>query len=544
MTDQVDPRAVQGKKPIGPQWHGLRDAHNAAVKLLQVGDVETAMTRLREVLSSLEGTDDLSAWDLRARAQLNLASALEGADTTAALELTDAAIATASAVLERDGDEYGSRTVLVNALLSRAQTLAARDRLDDALVQISAAEEVLNAHDVEQVDLMRFSAHNIRTGLLIFMGRLEEADAEARRALSTAFVVDPRLAVHAYMNLGAIAQRTGDEQAAWEFMDLAARLQGEDSDAIAAQITIENRARVAMQQRRFAEAEEDFLRAAELAEAAGLRTRLAASRTGLAAVYLESGNPARAAKRLRELIADMDATGAVHERREAYGFLGDAESKRGRFAAAEEAYLAARDLARSAHERCRVNLRRAEMQAEWASVTPGPRKRAERLTAGLHLAIPVLLATEALRGVFAPGPVRERWSLQVAAPARELAFRLAVTLGDGELLFALIENATASATLMAETFEARDAAATRTAVEHSPLVLEPATADAYADDLLPAAASGFVGDPGAPAVGLRFAPPPRVVAIPGQPPVLDAFIRVAEEEYGVAVRSAQVVASW
>ncbi|MFB7250153.1 tetratricopeptide repeat protein [Microbacterium sp. NPDC056234] len=546
MTEQVDPRAVRGKKPLGPQWHALRDAHNAAVRLLQTGDVDTATRRLREVLSALEETDDVSAWDLRARAQLNLASALESVDAAAALEMTDQAITTASAVLERDGDEYGSRTVLVNALLSRAQTLALRDRLDDALAQIIVAEGVLNEHDLEQADLMRFSAHNIRSGLLIFAGRLEEADAEARRALSAALVVDPRLAVHAYMNLAAIAQRTGDEQAAWEFTDLAARLQGDDSDAIAAQITVENRARVAMQQRRFAEAETAFLRAAELAEAAGLRARLAASRTGLAAVYLESGNPARAAKRLRELIAGMDPAGDVHERREAYGFLGDAESKRGRFALAEEAYRAARDLTRSAHERCRVNLRRAEMQAEWASFTPGPRTRTERLTAGLHMAIPVLLATEALRGDFAPGPVRERWSLQVAAPARELAFRLAVTLRDGELLFALIENATASATLMAEAIEAGDAAATLTAPDASPgpRVHSPATTDASADDLLPAAASGFVGDLGAATADLRFAPPPRVVAIPGRPPVLEAFIRAAEEEYGVTVRSERVVASW
>lgn len=215
MTEQVDPRAIRGKKPLGPQWHDLRDAHNAAVALLQAGDVDTATQRLRDVLAALEDTDDVSAWDLRARAQLNLASALEGVDTAAALEMTDEAIATASAVLERDGDEYGTRTVLVNALLSRAQTLAARDRLDDALAQISVAEEVLDAHEIEQADLMRFSAHSIRTGLLIFLGRLAEADAEARRSLAAALVVDPRLAVQAYMNLGAIAQRTGDEQAAW-----------------------------------------------------------------------------------------------------------------------------------------------------------------------------------------------------------------------------------------------------------------------------------------------------------------------------------------
>src|SRR5690606_18458277 len=101
------------------------------------------------------------------------------------------------------------------------------------------------------------------------------------------------------------------------------------------------------------------------------------------------------------------------------------------------------------------------------------------------LAVPVLLTTEALRGDFAPGPVRERWSLQVAAPARELAFRLAVALGDGETLFALIENASASVTLLAESIEAQDAAADPDAHVPDPALRvlapvepDPATAEA------------------------------------------------------------------
>ncbi|WP_243229721.1 tetratricopeptide repeat protein [Microbacterium sp. CIAB417] len=550
MTSGRDPRAVQGRTPLPPRWHALRDRNNAAAELLHAGDAAAAQDLLRETLSALEDTDDPSGWDLRARVQLNLAAALEMTGSAAdAVRLTEAAVATASDVLSRLGDEHGTRTVLVNGMLARAQSLALLDRVDDALTQIDAAEGVLDAYDVGQEPLLRFSSRNTRTGLLIGLGRLHEAEAEAQRALTAALAVDPRLAVHVYVNLGAIAQRTGDEQAAWEYMRIADGLQGESADAVGTQLLAENRARVAMQQGRLDEAEEAFLRATELAKAAGLGTRLAAARTGLAAVYLQSGNPARAARRLRELIADMDPAADVHERREAWGFLGDAESRRGRFAVADEAYRTARDLTRSAHERCRVNLRRAEMHAEWASVTPRPRTRVERLTEGLRLAVPVLLTTEALRGDFAPGPVRERWSLQVAAPARELAFRLAVALGDGETLFALIENASASATLLAESIEAQDAAADPDAHVPDPALrvlapVEPDPATAEAAELLPAAASGFVADQGSSTAGLRFAPPPRVVAIPGRPPVLEEHIRAAEEEYGVTIRSAHAVVSW
>ncbi|WP_460782547.1 tetratricopeptide repeat protein [Microbacterium tumbae] len=536
-----DPRAVHGRRPVDARWHPQRDLNNDAAALLRKGETSAAGRMLRATPTAIAGADDPSARDLRARALLNLASVHEfDGDLGEALRLTDEALAAASDLLERTGDAYGTRTVLVNGILSRAQTLALMDRADEALTAIDDVETALAAHEVDQAGLLRFSAHNTRTGLLIVQGRLREAEAEAQRSLAAATAVDPRLSAHVYLNLGAIAQRTGDEDAAREFVRLASLLQEEDADAVSAQIAAENSARIAMQQGRHEEARIGFLRAVELAKAAGLRTRLAASRTGLAAVYLQSGNPVLAVRRLRELIGEMDETADVHERREAWAFLGDAESKRGRFAAADEAYRTARELSRSPHERCRVDLRRAEMQAEWASVTPMPGRRMERLRAGLDLAIPVLLATEALRGGFAPGAVRERWSRQVAAPARELAFRLAVTLGEAEILFALIEDATASATLQAEAIEARDAER-QGAAGPEPVPLLPALA--AAGEELPAAASGFLSGQDAP-LDVRFAAPPRVVAIPGREPVLAEFIRSAESAYGVRVRSEQVVAAW
>lgn len=538
------PRSVRGRVPTSAPWIPVRDRNNTAAELLNSGDNAEAARLLREAVALTDNSEDPEARDLRSRALLNLAAARSyEADLAEALRLAEESMRTASGVLDEIGDVRASRTVLVNAMLCRAQVLAQSDRLDDALAQADEAAAEITAHDdIDQPELVSFTMHDARAGILIMLGRLEEAESDARRSLDVALRIDATLTAGPYVNLGAIAQRTGDLHAAHEFIGLAAAAQQNDGDLITRQSAIENRARNAMQLKRLDEAAALFREAAALAKQAGLVTRLAACRMGVAAVYLETGNPVLSAKAMRELIVELGTESAVDERREAYGFLGDAESKRGRFTRADEAYLAARALTRTAHERCRVDLRRAEMQAEWASFTPLPGKRLSRLRAGLDMAIPVLLATEALRSEFIPGPIRERWSLQVAAPARELAFRLAVTLGDGQVVFELIENAAASATLQAEAIDAQLPSGDSGAAT-APLV------DLFADEArgsdveLPAAASGFAGAM-ASSSPLRFAPPPRVVTMPGAEPALEKWIRIAEAEYGVTVRSETVVASW
>ena len=544
MTDRDDPRAIRGRVPTSEPWIPVRDLNNDGANLLSRGLLDEAAQKLGEAVARTEGSDEIDARDLRSRALLNLSGVYDHrAELDEALRLVDESMAVGTALMEQIGDEHGTRTVLVNAMVSRTQILAQSDHLPEALAQIDEALAMLDAHDVVQGDLMRFQSHHLRSSLLLFVGRLEEAASEARRALDLAVRVDPRLASHAYLTLAAVSQRTGDLVAANEYIELAHEVQGEDSDAVTRQITLENRARAAMQQGRYDDAGELFRQATVLAHDAGLVTRETASRMGVAAAYLQTGNPALAAKVLRTLITALGTDGAVHDRFEAYSHLGDAESKRGKFVRAEDAYLAARELTRSAYERCRVDLRRAEMQAEWASFTPLPGKRMARLRAGLDMAIPVLLATEALRGDFGPGAIRERWSLQVAAPARELAFRLAMTLGDGQVLFELIENAAASATLQAEAIEAQLTSEVPDDAAVAPIV------DLFADEAidsdfeLPAAASGFAGA-SASSPPLRFAPPPRVVAHPGAEPALEKWIRIAEAEYGVAVRSETVVAAW
>lgn len=556
MTDSEDlrdsGRSIRGRVPTSEPWIPVRDLNNNGATLLNSGDIDEGARMLREAIALTDGSDDPEARDLRTRALLNLSAVHDyRAELSEALRLIDDALRIGAGVLNEIGDDRGTRTVILNAMISRTQTLVQSDRIDEALVQVDEASTVLATQDdIGQAGLMQFQAHNIRSAILLTIGRLQEAESEARIALDLALRIDPALATNPYVTLGAIAQRTGDLQAGREFIELANALQQDSGDLVTRQIALENRARAAMQQERYDEARAAFEEAAVLAKEAGLVSRLAACRMGYAAVYLQTGNPVLAAKVMRDLIDEHGAALSVHDRREAYGFLGDADSKRGKFALASESYDTARELSRSAHERCRVDLRRAEMMAEWASFTPMPGKRLARLREALDMAIPVLLATEAMRGDFSPGPIRERWSLQVAAPARELAFRLASTLNDGVVMFELIENAASSGTLQAEAIEVQEAQDAQLTDEAIAPITELFGGDSIGNEggddstlELPAAASGFVGEMVA-AMPVRFAPPPRVIPFPGAEPALEKWILIAEAEYGVAVRSDATVASW
>lgn len=549
--------AVRGRIPASPRWRAARDLNNAGATALHAGDLAHASELLGRAIAATRGHDaDGEALDLRARALLNLAAAREWRGAFAeALTLGDEGIAAADAAVALVGDERATRTVAVNGRLSRAQTLLALDRAGEALTELDAVAADLAdlADGLDQRELLTASLHNARTGALITLGRIHEAEAEAHRTVDAAGLVAPELAAHAYANLAAIAQATGAPTAE-EYLSLAAALQDSGADRASHQLILENRARAALQHGRDDEAADLFTRAEAVAREAGLLPRIAACRTGIAAIELRRGRVGRAVKTLRGLIAELDDVGAVHELREAHGFLGDAQCALGRYDEAQESYSRARQLARSVHERCRVDLRRAEAFAEQAAETPVADTRLALLHTALTIAVPVHLTTEALREDFPAGPARERWAQRITAPARELAFRLAVTLGGSELLHDLIENAAASATLRADATgsgaaEKPDVGASvfGASVVGTPAgTVGPATARPVDDDvdLLPAAAAGFAGTGDGAAPELRFALPPRVLPYPGAEPALGAWIERAEAVYGVPVRSAGVVVSW
>lgn len=551
-AENIRGAAIRGKRRVAEHWLPVRDLVNGGAKAMGDGDYPRAEEALRRAVDLTRAAEpsDADPLDLRARALTNLAAVHEWrGDLTAALRAQNEAIGSATVAAELVGDELGSRSVVVSALVSRAGTLSQVGRSDEAFVTVDSAEELLDRlpRDERSNTVSRYSIHNVRSTLLIQAGRLSEAEAEAHRAIATAMAGQPELAGHAYTNLAVISGRTGGEDAQ-RYLALAERLQETTGDAATRQLTVENLARVAMREARFDEARARFAEAEALARTTGMPTRAAACRTGIAATWLHTGRVGRAVKTLRTLATELEATGSVYDLQEVWGFIADAESFRNRYRSAEEFYLAAKRVARAVHDRCRIDLRRAEMYAEWAAVTPGVRTRVRRLSHARDIAVPVLLATEALREDFPPGDTRERWITHVAAPARELAFRLAVTLDDARLVAELIENATASATL--RTHRAPPTGAT-SAESLAATLLDFAAPGKPSDpepdesgERLPAAASGLLDELGPAARPVRFAPPPKVVAAPGDEPALAAWLAAAEAEYGVVLRSAEVVAAW
>lgn len=544
-----DATAVRGRVPATPRWIPARDKNNEAARRMQAGDISGATALFDDVVASTRGCDDDGeALDLRARALLNLAAAVEWqAQYAEALALHDEGLAAAAAAFRLIGDERATRTVALNGRLSRTQVLLALDRAPEALAELDAvgaelATEPASADEsLDQRELLTASLHNIRTGVLITLGRLHEAEESAHRAITAATSFAPQLAAHAYAGLAAIAQRTGGEFAEG-YLQLAAALHGPGADVTSRQLVIENLARAALQEDRDDEAADLFTQAESMAREAGLAARAAACRMGIAAIELHRGRAGRAVKMLHGLVGELEGIGAGRELGEALGFLGDAQSVLGRHSEAHESYSRARDLARSVHDRCRIDLRRATAFAEWADETSDAAQRIDLLRTALTIAVPVHLATEALRDGFPMGAARERWAHLITAPSRALAFRLTMTMGEAQLLHDLIESAAASATLQSDS-----------AIATTPVVpLFGALAGTVEPPLpvpdddtgeLPAAAAGLAreseGEP-----QLRFALPPRVQPYPGAPAALAVWIDRAESVYGITIRSPQTVGSW
>ncbi|RKT88855.1 Tetratricopeptide repeat-containing protein [Saccharopolyspora antimicrobica] len=520
---------LQGPLPTGERWKSVRDNNNEGAQLLRAGQIARSAELFEQAIALTRVADvDAEGLDLRCRALSNLAAARElSGDLGGAIAGIEEAIGTGQRVLAEIGDRRGTRSAVLSGHLSRAQTLILLGRLDEALESADRAAALLSGTDSE---LLRFTLHNVRCGIFLEAGRLPEAEQEGELALEVALASHPELSASVYPNLAGIAQLTGDDATAQDYLALAEQINRLAGDATSRQHAVENLARTSLQTGRLEEARRGFGTAEALAVEAGLPTRAAASRCGVAAVHLRSGRPEEAAEALREAIRRFPAGGAHLERLQAWGLLGDAESARMDFAAAEDAYIKAREHALTTQDRCRIDVRRAEMHAEWAAASPDD--RAALLGWALDLAVVAHLATEALRETFPPGATRERWVGSVAAPARELAFRLAAVLRDTRLLLALTENASAAVTFHSPT---------TAAVSPWEAEIEP-PAPTGSEIELPAAAAGLLT--GSTQTPVRFQPPPRVLSCPGAEVLLAEWFDRAEQRYGIRVRSEEAVAGW
>ena len=474
----------------------------------------------RRILAATEVADvDAVGLDLRGRALSNLSSIAEArGDAPAAIDFATRAIAACTAAEAAIGSARRTPEVRFGAVINRAQDLAA-----------------LGAEfDHATPPLLVFGRHNTLGGILLDRERFADAEVAFRAALSTALTHEPRLASYAYSGLAALAHRTGDPRLAAEQLQISRQLQA--TGPIAAARTEENLARLLLDRGEVDAAEERFLAAEEGYRHGGDPRSAAVSRLGRAAVLLARGKLAAARRLVEQVRAEVLAQGDVWAQFQAELLLGDTLVAQWRFPAADAAYRRARAVCASTgalHEAARVDVRRAvaALTAAERSLFPAEKQRMRR--AALDLALPAALATDALRGRFAAGPMRERWIRTVSTVAFEVALQSISALAETRLAVEVIEFLCSSPSLdaFAPSSSASDRAPendrVRFAVLEAPYAL---------------AASGEAGRASPTATG-GGAPPPFVRAMPGDES-FRVWIAESERRYGVAIRSAEAVDAW
>ena len=212
----------------------------------------------------------------------------------------------------------------------------------------------------------------------------------------------------------------------------------------------------------------------------------------------------------------------------------------------------ARDVyqARGVFERCaQVDLMVAEtLEDNLIRADHGDQERASIDTA-LGFALPAALALEAARYDFVTAHARSQW-LELADHAMRLVFRLAVRRQDPGLLFELVEHRCAGASLVLD----RTPAAPRTASPEAAVAVEdgedaagvfPQTGRKAYGHLDAAMTLGGVAAQAAASVGLRVAPPPRVLMSPESGrTALQEYVAAAEFRYHRRIVSEQEVSFW
>jgi len=487
----------------------------------------------RRILAATEVADvDAVGLDLRGRALSNLSAIAEArGDAPAAIDLATRAISACSAAEAAIGSARRTPEVRFGAVINRAQTLALVGRSTEAIRDL----ELLGAEfDETTPPVLVFGRHNTLGGILLDRERFADAEVAFRAALHTALTHEPRFASYAYSGLAAVAHRTGDPRLAAEQLQLSRQLQATGPLALAR--TEENLARLLLERGEVDAAEERFLAAEEGYRHGGDPRSASASRLGRAAVLLARGELAAARGLAESVSAEVGAQGDVWAQFQAELLRGDILVAQWRFPAADAAYRKARAVSASAgalHEVARVDVRRAlaALTAAERSLFRAEKERMRR--AALDLALPAALATDALRGRFPAGPMRERWIRTVSTVAFEVALRSITVLAETRLAVEVIEFLCSSPSLDAV---APSPAGSEDAPEHGPVRV------AVLEEPYALAASGEAG-PASPTPQGEATPPPFVRALPGDES-FRVWIAEAERRYGVVIRSAEAVDAW
>jgi tetratricopeptide (TPR) repeat protein len=515
-----------GQQPLDPRWHRFVELNAEGSVLASSGDRAGASAKFQAAYGETAGVDGVEAMVCRATVAGNLAGVAEDLDE--ALRWSTEAATVARSELPVVGDAYGTATVLVNALVSRAWQLNLLARMPEALADLAEAAEAVHGSQELEAAVRSTRARVLATG-----GWYAEAAEEARLALELAYAAVPPLAATVHMTLAEITSGTGDLPGAVEHLALA-------RDLAAATGDVDGQATATLSWARLAYLAADGDRADALYDEAerlltGDPRRLMACLVGRAAVAVLRGRPRDAVELVDRARALLGSAATPLELVAVNQVRGSAFETLGEFAAADSCYGEASALCEAAglwHVALGMAWWRADALVRRAAAVAGDERR-EIAVRALDLALPAALAAEAVRHRFPHGPLRERWVALAAAPATRAAFWAIGAMEDPALAAEYIDHIAGAVSLHAEGVMP---------VERGELVSLPEPP--AAEPRLPYAASGFtVGEaPAFPAEGFEL--PPRVRVDPAVPSTLDAWIDVAEERYGFPVRAAEAVASW
>ncbi|MCK2244717.1 MULTISPECIES: tetratricopeptide repeat protein [unclassified Crossiella] len=546
--------------PAGPRWQKWKKLHNKGALQAGRGNLAAANRLVRKAYElTLTAPDDPEALARRAQTLINLAGLAEGQE---AIDLVNTAIELTHECEALVGDEFGTVSLRATLFAVRAMTVLNTGEWQEPLADLRRSLDLEPANDTAQpvlgnlltwlVQLAHALRHHAdftqarqvldagldaitwfplpqeqgqaaflstRASVLAAAGDYAEAAADAEQALTLAERSAPTLIPNVHQALADIADGTGDQVTAVEHLHLARELFAAIGEGDGEAVALNSLGRLAHLAGRDEEALTHYTAAARLGTDPWHRV---VSQFGRAAIAVTQSRPRETLRLLADVPVDSPRilSGVLSVRGNAYESLAE-------FAKADECLDQARALCVDNgmwHMALTLDSWRSGALHRRAAHGVPP---AELVAPALDLALPAALAAEAARRRFRAGPMRERWIAQAAAPATKAALVAIGATLDEQLIVAYLDHLAAAVSLPGQSAEPAE-------IDHSALLSLPTPQD------LALVAAGE-GEP-LPVPELLL--PPRVRANTAVPSPLDPWLDLAEQRYGIQVRSAEVVRSW
>ncbi|MDX2683489.1 hypothetical protein [Streptomyces soliscabiei] len=429
--------------------------------------------------------------------------------------------------------------ILLKTLMARTELKRRTGSLDEAQAAVDEAATLLAEFD-DPEGLRTAEIGQTRVHLLMDRSEWGAAEELASALLSTT----PAIVPHLLDCLGVICASTRRFDLAEDYFARAEVGYLALGHNAGRQQLISHRAYAAMRAGDLDRAEQLYAEASAIFERQGQFEDLAVCDQARASLAERRGDATGANNLMASSLARFERLGAAIAAADTMLLAAQQAYDRGDIAELQRLAQGARDVyqERGVYERCaQVDLTLARiLEDNLNRLNPGDHEPASIATA-ISLALPVALALEAARYDFATAHARSQW-LELADDAMRLAFRLVIRSGDQGLLFELVEHRCAGASLVLGRTDRTDrpppADPGRGTVFPDPAMKTYAPADG------PIALGGVAAEAAA-SVGLRVAPPPKVVMSPETGRIaLEQYIKAAEFRYHRRIVSEEEVLFW